>query len=89
MLCCEKLYNKSKCRAFAHLYLEIVGKGATSPAPHLPQILYPNPASNSFFMPRSQTDTYTTAVQTSTPCTYYISDRLEVDVNTAVRISSA
>ena len=45
-------------------------------SPHLPQILYPNPAANSFFMLASQTDTH--VYVSTTDCMHRVSQKKEL-----------
>ena len=52
--------------------VQMLGETGTM-SPHLPQILYPNPAANSFFMLASQTDTR--VYVSATDCMYRVSQK--------------
>ena len=52
--------------------VQMLGETGTM-SPHLPQILYPNPAANSFFMLASQTDTH--VYVSATDCMYRVSQK--------------
>ena len=54
--------------------VQMLGETGTM-SPHLPQILYPNPAANSFFMLASQTDTH--VYVSATDCVYRVSQKKE------------
>ena len=52
--------------------VQMLGETGTM-SPHLPQILYPNPVANSFFMLASQTDTR--VYVSATDCMYRVSQK--------------